>query len=44
VAGLPAGAQITVIDEARSIRSQAGKFRDRFEPLAVHLYQVDLKD
>jgi hypothetical protein len=44
VEGVPAGTEITVIDEARSIGSEAGKFRDLFEPLAVHLYQVDLKD
>ncbi len=40
VENLPEGAEVTVIDEDRVIRSQAGFFRDVFEPLAVHLYQI----
>jgi len=41
VEGLPSDTQITVIDEARTIRSQVGSFADTFEPLAVHLYRID---
>jgi len=40
VEGLPVGSQIEVIDEARTIRSEAGKFTDTFDPLAVHVYRV----
>ena len=42
VENLPEGAEVTVIDENRVIRSQAGSFGDTFEPLAVHLYQIRL--
>ncbi len=40
VEGLPAGAEVAVIDEDRTIRSEAGSFADSFEPLAVHIYQI----
>jgi hypothetical protein len=40
VAGLPAGTEIEVIDEGRSIRSAAGSLSDQFKPLAVHIYRV----
>jgi len=40
VEGLPAGATIEVIDEGRTIKAEAGAFKDTFEPLAVHLYKV----
>ena len=39
--GLKEGAEITVIDENRSIRASAGSFTDSFSSLAVHLYQID---
>lgn len=39
---LPAGSEVTVIDEGRVIRSDAGSFRDTFEPLAVHLYRLPM--
>ena len=42
VEGLKAGSEVVVIDEARTLRSAAGTFTDTFEPLAVHLYQLDL--
>jgi len=29
-----------VVDEERTVRSEAGAFRDVFEPLAVHIYRV----
>ena len=37
---LPDGADVTVIDEARTIRARSGSFQDVFEPLAVHIYRV----
>jgi len=40
VPGLPAGAEIEVLDEGRVLRAEAGRFRDAFKPLAVHLYGV----
>jgi hypothetical protein len=40
VPGLAAGAEIEVLDEGRVIRAEAGRFRDAFAPLAVHLYRV----
>jgi len=43
VAGLPAGTQVTVVDEDRTLRSAAGSFTDTFEPLAVHIYWVELR-
>ena len=42
IAGLPAGTEVTVLDEHRTLRSAAGSFRDTFDPLAVHLYRVDV--
>ena len=42
IEGLPSGAEVTVIDEGRSIRSGAGSFTDTFEPLAVHIYRLEL--
>ena len=42
VPGLPAGTQVTVVDEDRTLRSAAGSFTDTFEPLAVHIYRVAL--
>ena len=41
VEDLPAGKEITVIDEARTIRSGDGSFSDTFDPLAVHIYRID---
>jgi hypothetical protein len=41
VESLQAGTEITVIDEARTLRSVAGSFTDTFAPLAVHVYRVD---
>ena len=38
--GLPDGAEVTVIDESRTIRSRPGSFQDVFEPLAVHVYRI----
>jgi len=38
--GLPAGKDVTVVDEARTIRSGAGSFTDSFGPLAVHIYRI----
>jgi hypothetical protein len=40
VEGLPSGADVAVLDEARTLRSEPGAFRDTFEPLAVHVYRV----
>lgn len=41
VENLPAGKEITVIDEVRTIRSREGSFSDAFDPLAVHIYRID---
>ena len=41
VEGLRAGANVVVVDEARTLRSDAGSFRDAFEPLAVHVYRIE---
>ncbi|NQT14469.1 MAG: hypothetical protein HQ582_17060, partial [Planctomycetes bacterium] len=41
VEGLPDGTKVAVIDEERTIRSDAGSFSDSFEPLAVHIYRID---
>jgi hypothetical protein len=38
--GLKAGAKIEVVDEARTIAAEDGKFTDEFARLAVHIYQV----
>lgn len=40
IEGLPAGSQVEVVDEDRTLRSEAGSFADTFEPLAVHVYSV----
>jgi len=40
VAGAADGAAVEVIDEDRTLRIQGGRFTDRFDPLAVHLYRV----
>ncbi len=42
IPGLPAGQQIEVLDEERTLRSEEGMFHDDFEPLAVHLYRLKL--
>lgn len=43
VPGLPAGSEIEVLDERRVLHAEADGFRDRFAPLAVHLYRVRSK-
>ena len=40
VEGLAAGSAVTVVDEDRTIKADAGTFTDTFEPLAVHIYRV----
>lgn len=40
---LPAGSEVVVIDEGRTLRSAAGLFTDTFSPLAVHLYRIGTK-
>lgn len=40
VPGLSPGKSIEVVDESRSIGSEAGSFRDAFAPLAVHIYRI----
>jgi hypothetical protein len=40
VEGLAAGASVVVVDENRTIRSDAGSFADAFAPLAVHIYKL----
>jgi len=40
VDGLPAGKEVAVVDEARTIRPGAGWFTDSFEPLDVHIYRI----
>ncbi len=44
VEGLKAGSTITVVDEDRTIESEAGEFVDVFEPLGVHIYRVARDD
>ncbi len=39
--GLSRGTEVKVVDEARSIRSDAGSFADHFKPLDVHIYRID---
>jgi len=41
VEGLAAGVDVEVVDEDRTIRSGAGSFSDRFDPMAVHIYRID---
>jgi hypothetical protein len=43
VDGLPADAEIEVIDEERQIRAEAGAFQDAFAPLAVHIYRIKVR-
>ena len=40
VKGLPGRTEVVVVDENRTIRSQAGAFTDTFAPLAVHIYRI----
>lgn len=40
VEGLPAGEEVFVVDEGRKLKGEAGEFKDQFEPLAVHIYQI----
>jgi len=42
VEGLPAGTDVVVVDENRTIPSGAGAFADSFEPLAVHMYRMSM--
>jgi len=37
---LPAGTEVVVVDENRTIASRAGAFTDTFAPLAVHIYRI----
>ncbi len=43
VESLPAGSEVVVIDEDRTLRSVAGSFTDTFAPLSVHLYRIAWK-
>ncbi len=38
--GLPAGAEVVVVDESRTLRTDPGCFHDEFQPLAVHIYCI----
>jgi hypothetical protein len=40
VEGLAAGATVHIVDEDRTLQSQAGAFTDAFAPLAVHIYRL----
>jgi hypothetical protein len=40
--GLKEGTEITVYGENRTIKAEAGKWRDDFGPLAVHIYLLNL--
>jgi hypothetical protein len=40
VEGLKAGTEIFVVDEGRTIKAEEGSFKDSFEALAVHIYQI----
>jgi len=42
VPGLAEGSAVEVVDEGRRLRARAGGFRDRFEPLAVHIYRAEV--
>ncbi|MHC4181084.1 MAG: hypothetical protein ACYSWU_26605, partial [Planctomycetota bacterium] len=44
IEGLPSGAEVVVVDEARTIRSEPGSFADVFEPLAVHIYRINQQE
>jgi len=43
VEAIPAGSEVVVIDEDRTLRSGAGSFTDTFAPMAVHLYRIEWK-
>ncbi len=43
VSGLQSGKAVDVVDESRTLRSDAGRFADAFEPLAVHIYRIGRK-
>ncbi|MFW6161354.1 MAG: beta-galactosidase [Planctomycetota bacterium] len=38
--GLKAGTRVEVVDEGRELRAEAGRFRDEFGELAVHIYRI----
>jgi len=40
VEGLPAGGEVTVVDENRTLKASAGSFTDTFAPLGVHIYRL----
>lgn len=40
VRGLPAHAKVEVLDEARTVQVNDGRFEDAFEPYAIHIYKV----
>ncbi len=42
VPSLAAGTQVEVVDESRTVTASAGRFTDRFDPLAVHIYCIEL--
>jgi hypothetical protein len=42
VEGLKAGTAVEVVDEARTITAEDGKFSDEFAPLAEHIYRIKL--
>ncbi len=44
VEGLPAGTEVDVIDEVRTIRAGAGSFTDPLAALAVHIYRIRNRD
>ncbi len=41
IAGLSGKHAVSVLGEERSLTSEGGKFEDRFQPWAVHLYRVE---
>jgi hypothetical protein len=43
IEGLPEGKTVEVVDEGRSLRSEAGRFVDSFDPLAVHIYRLPMQ-
>lgn len=40
VEGLAAGTTVSVVDEGRTLKADAGSFTDAFAPLAVHIYKL----
>jgi hypothetical protein len=38
--GLPARAQVEVVDEARALEARDGAFADDLDPYQVHIYKV----